>query len=280
MKTTPGSGGGTTPHAGALAAAGPATPAAWRAAIRAGDYTGLTTGKAPGYVQANIAVLPARYARDFVGFCRANAAACPVLAVSQPGETALPELGSDIDIRHDLPGYRLVLDGTVLETGDVASAWRDDLVTVAIGCWFSMEDALLRAGVRLRHLELGIQGPLFRTSVPAQPYGAFHGPLVVSMRPFRNDQVKTVREVSARFPRVHGAPIHAGPAGALGIRDIGRPHYGEVLLPEPDETALFWGCGLTALAALEDCDIPFFITHAPGKMLITDLRNDAFEQSP
>jgi len=257
----------------------PVTPAGLRAANRTGNYAGLTSGMAAGFVQANIAILPACYASDFVGFCCANASACPILAVSEPGATALPALGTDIDIRHDLPGYRVYTDGTPLEAADIADVWRDDLVTVAIGCWFSMEDALLRAGVRLRHLEMGVQGPLFRTTIPAQPYGAFRGPLVVSMRPFLDGQVETVRRITARFPRVHGAPLHQGDPAALGIGDIATPHFGEALAPLAGETPLFWGCGLTALAALEDCGIPFFITHAPGKMLITDLRNDDFEQA-
>lgn len=248
-----------------------------RRLIRAGQHRGLTTGMAPGFVQANIAILPARYAEDFAGFCAANAAACPVLAQSEPGQPGLPVLGVDIDVRRDLPGYRVYREGVGEELEDINELWQGDFVTFAIGCWFSMEEALLRAGVRLRHLELGIQGPLFKTARAAMPYGPFHGPLVVSMRPFANAQVETASHVTARFPRVHGAPLHAGDPAALGIMDIRRPDYGEVLIPGPGETPLFWGCGLTALAALETCGIPLFITHAPGKMLITDLRNDSLE---
>jgi uncharacterized protein YcsI (UPF0317 family) len=250
-----------------------------RRLIRAGQHRGLTTGMAPGFVQANIAILPARYAEDFVAFCQANAAACPVLAVSRPGDTGLPALGADIDIRRDLPGYLLSQDGVSTEVQDLTNLWQDDFVTLAIGCWFSMEEALLRAGVRLRHLELGIQGPLFKTARPAVPAGRFHGPLVVSMRPFADAQVRTVTQVTARFPRVHGAPMHGGDPAALGITDITQPDYGEVLIPETGETPLFWGCGLTALAALEACGIPLFITHAPGKMLITDLRNEGLQEA-
>jgi uncharacterized protein YcsI (UPF0317 family) len=250
-----------------------------RLLIRAGRHRGLTTGMAAGFVQANIAILPARYADDFVGFCEANAAACPLLAVGKPGETGLPALGSDIDIRRDLPGYRVNRDGVAADVEDITALWQDDFVTVAIGCWFSMEEALLRAGVRLRHLELGIQGPLFRTSRATRPCGIFRGPLVASMRPFRDEQVETVAQITARFPRVHGAPLHAGDPAALGILDVTTPDWGEVLVPEPGETPLFWGCGLTALAALQTSGIPLFITHAPGKMLITDLRNEAFEQA-
>jgi uncharacterized protein YcsI (UPF0317 family) len=248
-----------------------------RRLIRAGQHHGLTTGMARGFVQANLAILPARYAQDFAGFCAANAAACPVLAQGEPGQPGLPALGADIDVRHDLPGYRVCRDGVSEAVEDIGELWQDDFVTFAIGCWFSMEESLLRAGVRLRHMELGIQGPLFKTTRAAVPFGRFHGPLVVSMRPFAHAHVETASRITARFPRVHGAPLHAGDPAMLGITDIHQPDYGEVLIPGPDETPLFWGCGLTALAALEARDIPLFITHAPGKMLITDLRNDSLE---
>lgn len=241
-------------------------------------FSGLTTGLAPGYVQANLAVLPASDADDFVAFCRANAAACPVLSVSRPGEPRLPALGADIDIRTDLPAYWIYRDGKHAETvADITALWREDHVAVAIGCWFSMEDALTRAGVRLRHVELGIQGPLFRTTRQTVRVGRFGGPLVVSMRPFAVDAVETVRQVTGRFSRVHGAPLHVGDAAALGIADIGKPDFGEVLTPLPGEVPMFWGCGLTALTALEQSGIPLFITHAAGAMLVTDLRNDDLE---
>jgi uncharacterized protein YcsI (UPF0317 family) len=242
-------------------------------------FGGLTTGLAPGYVQANLAVLPASDADDFISFCHANAAACPVLAVSKPGVPRLPELGADIDVRTDLPAYWIYRDGKRAETvPDIAALWREDHVAVAIGCWFSMEDALTRAGVRLRHLELSIQGPLFRTTRETVRVGRFGGPLVVSMRPFPADAIETVRQVTARFGRVHGAPLHVGDPGAFGIADIGRPDFGEVLKPLAGEVPMFWGCGLTALTALEQSGVPLFITHAAGAMLVTDLRNDELEE--
>lgn len=241
-------------------------------------FSGLTTGLAPGFVQANLAVLPAQDADDFIAFCEANAQACPVLAVSEPGHPRLPALGSDIDVRTDLPAYWVYRNGERAETvKDLASLWQDDHVAVAIGCWFSMEDALARAGVRQRHIELGIQGPLFRTTRQTIRVGRFGGPLVVSMRPFALDAVETVTAVTGRFSRVHGAPLHVGDPAALGIADIGRPDFGEVLKPLAGEVPMFWGCGLTALTALEQSGIPLFITHAAGAMLVTDLRNDEFE---
>jgi uncharacterized protein YcsI (UPF0317 family) len=253
-----------------------ASPRELRRAIRAGRFKGLTTGHAAGFVQANLAILPAAYAADFVAFCRANAQACPVLAVGEPGNCSLPRLGEDIDVRTDLPAYRVYRDGRHVETPtDISSLWQNDHVAVAIGCWFSMEDALAQAGVRLRHVELGIQGPLFRTSRPSAGVGSFGGPIVVSMRPFAEKDVPIVRQVTGRFPRVHGAPLHEGAAGVLGIADIARPDFGEAMDVLPGEVPLYWGCGLTALVALEAARLPLFITHDPGAMLVADLRNDA-----
>jgi uncharacterized protein YcsI (UPF0317 family) len=252
--------------------------AALRRAIRAGHHRGLTTGHAPGHVQCNLAVVPADVAEEFVAFCRANAAACPVLAVATAGDWHLPDLGDDIDVRTDLPGYLVHRRGRDPETrAAITDLWRDDAVAVAIGCWFSMEDALAAANVRLRHVELGIQGPLFRSNVAAVSVGRFSGPLVVSMRPFAADSVATVAAVTARFPRVHGTPIHVGNPEALGIGDVAQPHYGEPMDLLPGEVPMFWGCGLTALAALQRADLPWFVTHAPGKMLVCDVPNAALE---
>jgi uncharacterized protein YcsI (UPF0317 family) len=255
------------------------TPSELRAAARSGAFGGLTTGLAPGFVQVNLAILPAHYATDFIAYCRANPTTCPVLAVGEPGEPALPALGSDIDVRTDCPSYWIHNDGRRSVTApDVQHVWRDDLMSVAIGCWFSMEDALRRAGVRLRHLEMGIQGPLMRTNRPTNPVGSFAGPLVVSMRPFVCEQVQTVKAVTARFPRLHGAPIHEGDPAALGISRFDDPDFGEPMEVLPGEMPLYWGCGLTALAALQRACIPFFITHAAGCMLATDMRNSELEE--
>jgi uncharacterized protein YcsI (UPF0317 family) len=249
-----------------------------RAAMRHGRFSGLTTGHAPEYVQTNLVIIPAQEAVKFVAFCNANARACPVLAVGSPGDPGLPELGEGIDVRTDLPAYWVYRSGRRSEiVSNISALWRDDHVAVAIGCWFSMEGALQRAGVRLRHLELGIQGPLFRTVRNTVAVEHFGGPLVVSMRPFAAREVETVIEVTGLFNKMHGAPLHVGDPTILGIADLSKPDFGEVLMPLPDEVPMYWGCGLTALTALERSGIGFFMTHAAGSMLITDLRNDALE---
>lgn len=241
-----------------------------RLAARSG-FTGLTVGRAPGYVQANLFVLPARFSRDFEAFCLANPLACPLLARSEPGSWTLPQLGDDLDVRTDAPGYLVHARGEPRWAPEIASHWRDDLVAFAIGCWFGAEAALKAAGVRLRHVELGIQGPLFRTRLDAVPAGRFRGPLVVSMRPFALSDAPRVKAITSQLPLSHGAPLHEGAATELGIRDADRPDWGEPLALQPGEIALFWACGLTALAALQAAELPFFITHAPGAMLVTDL---------
>jgi uncharacterized protein YcsI (UPF0317 family) len=242
-----------------------------RLAARSG-FCGLTVGRAPGHVQANLVLLPSEFADDFEAFCRANAQACPLLAVGAPGSWRLPRLGVDLDLRTDLPSYLIAESGKERHTHEIDSIWRDDLVAFAIGCWFSAEAALRAAGIRLRHVELGVQGPLFRTNRDAVARGHFSGPLVVSMRPFARADVGRVREITSRLRLSHGAPVHEGSAAELGIVDINRPDWGEPLSAEDGEVPLFWACGLTALAALKNSQLPFFITHAPGAMLVTDVK--------
>lgn len=245
-----------------------------RLAARAGALRGRTVGRARGFVQANLVALPAEAAAGFVAFCEANPLACPLLGVSAPGDPRLPALGADLDVRTDLPGYLLHRDGVATPVRTLIDHWGADWVAVAIGCWFGAEAALAAHGVRMRHVELGLQGPLFRTARPAVRAGGFAGPVVVSMRPFASADADRVAAITAGLPRSHGAPIHRGDPAPLGIRNPGAPDWGEVLLPEPGETALFWACGLTALAALEAAGLPLFATHAPGCMLVTDLKEE------
>ncbi len=110
-----------------------------RLRIRSAAFTGPTAGLAPGNVQANLVVLPRSLAHDFLRFAQANPKPCPVLAVSDPGARDFPTLGQDLDIRTDLPRYRVWRDGELVsEPTDVRDVWRDDLVSFAIGCSFSL----------------------------------------------------------------------------------------------------------------------------------------------
>jgi uncharacterized protein YcsI (UPF0317 family) len=197
-----------------------------------------------------------------------------VLAVSEPGDPMLPTLGHDIDIRSDVPRYRVWRRGELVdEVTDIGTLWRDDLVSFVIGCSFSFEQALLDAGVPLRHVAQNRNVAMYRTSIPTVAAGPFHGPMVVSMRPLKAADAIRAVQVTSRFPSVHGAPVHLGDPALIGIADITRPDYGDAVDVMPDELPVFWACGVTPQAAITQARPEFCITHAPGAMLITDLLN-------
>lgn len=248
--------------------------AAARARIRAGEHTGQTAGLAPGYVQGNVVILPRDMAHDFLAYCHRNPKPCPLLATSEPGDPALPQLGEDIDIRTDVPRYRVFRDGEFVEEAtDIRHLWRDDLVTFILGCSFSFEEALLQEGISLRHIEQGTTVSMYRTSIPTVPAGPFSGPTVVSMRPLRPADAIRAIQITSRFPAVHGAPVHLGDPSLIGIEDINRPDWGDPTDVRDDELPVFWACGVTPQAAIARARPPLCITHKPGHMLITDLRN-------
>lgn len=241
---------------------------------RAGRLSGPTANLAPGNVQANLAILPRDLAADFLRFCQRNPKPCPVLAVSEPGDPSLPDLGMDIDIRSDIPRYRVWHDGElVAEPTDVRDIWRDDLVSFLIGCSFSFEEAMLDNGLPVRHIEQGCNVPMYRTNIPTRAAGPFAGPLVVSMRPMNAADAIRAVQVTSRFPSVHGAPVHLGDPALIGIQDIYRPDYGDPVEIKPGEMPVFWACGVTPQSVVAATRPPFCITHAPGHMLVTDLIN-------
>ena len=245
-----------------------------RLAARSGALDAPTAGMAPGFVQGNLAILPHEYAEEFLRFCQANPKPCPLLGVSEAGDPVIPPLGADLDIRTDIPRYRVWRDGALIEEPrDIKSVWRDDLVSFVLGCSFSFEEALLQADVPLRHIARGLGVPMYRTSIQTQRAGRFHGPVVVSMRPLKPADAIRAVQITSRLPAVHGAPIHLGYPEQIGIRDLGEPDYGHALPLEPGELPVFWACGVTPQAAIAAAKLPFAITHAPGYMLVTDLKN-------
>lgn len=253
-----------------------ATLAQLRQSIRSGEFRGHTAGLAPGKLQCNLAILPEAYALDFLRFCQRNPKPCPVVAIGETGNPMLNTLGPDIDVRYDTPRYRLYRDGKLTEeTSDIAAFWRDDMVTVALGCSFTFERALMAADIPMRHIEEDVTVPMYRTSIPLEPAGPFSGTMVVSMRPLRGHQIARAVELSARYPLAHGAPVHIGQAEAIGITNIGKPEWGDPVTIGEDETTVFWACGVTPQNALVEARIPLVITHAPGHMLISDVDEEA-----
>jgi uncharacterized protein YcsI (UPF0317 family) len=257
-----------------------AEPQEARARFRAGLST-PTAGWAPGHTQANLIAVPADWAGDLGLFCRRNPKPCPVLDVTRTGTAGSGSwttgLAPGADLRTDLPRYRVWDNGNLIgEPTEVTDLWRDDLVAFLIGCSFTFESALSEAGVPLRHIEQGRNVPMYVTNRPCVPAGRLSGPLVVSMRPVPAGLVATAKRVSGAMPSVHGGPIHSGDPAALGIRDLARPDFGDRVDMLPGDVPVFWACGVTPQAALMYSRTPFAITHAPGHMLITDVRDEEY----
>lgn len=246
-----------------------------RRASRGGALTGHTSGAASDHVQANLMIVPRDLAYDFLLYCQRNPKPCPLLAVGDPGDPHLPSLGADIDVRTDAPRYRVWRRGELVdEPTDLVAVWRDDLVTFAIGCSFSFEQALIAASVPLRHIACGDNVAMFRTNIQTERAGVFHGPMVVTMRPLSPFNAVRAVQITSRFPNVHGAPVHIGDPKAIGIVDLSRPDYGDPVDMHEGELPVFWACGVTPQAVVMAARPEFCITHAPGCMLVTDLKNE------
>ncbi len=233
-----------------------------------------TAGMCAGYAQCNLLVLPSALAADFREFARRNPFSCPVLEESEKGSRLLKKIAADVDLARDFPRYRVWRDGRLTEQPlDVEALWNDDLVAFLIGCSFSFEDALLKAGIPVRHIEEGCNVPMYRTSIDCEPYGAFAGKMVVSMRPMTPQQAQKAAEITARMPRVHGAPVCIGDPRSIGIYDLDQPDFGDMVTVREGEVPVFWPCGVTPQSVVMNTRPPFAITHAPGHMLIADVKN-------
>ena len=250
------------------------SPSELRQKIRSGAHKGNTSGFCAGYVQCNLVILPADWAEDFLAFCEANPKPCPLIAVSKPGEFSLTKLGADIDIRSDIPSYRIFENGQLRnEVNDISDLWRDDLVVFLLGCSFSFEEALIAEGLDVRNVTEAVNVPMYRTNIDCTAVGPFAGQMVVSMRPFAPPEALRAAEICARFPSVHGEPVHYANPEHIGITHINQPDYGDSVTIKEGEHPLFWACGVTPQVALESAKPPFCITHSPGSMLVTDMKN-------
>lgn len=250
-----------------------ASPKDIRDAIRSKKFTGDTAGLGGGYLQGNLAILPAEYATDFLRFCQRNPKPCPLVGVSETGDPLLPTLGDDVDIRTDIPQYKIFRDGNLIEqVSDIADLWRDDFVTFVLGCSFSFEDALMNEGIAIRHIDQNKTVPMYRTNIQTVKAGPFRGEIVVSMRSLSITNAIRAIEITSRFPQAHGTPIHFGDPTTIGIKDIHSPDFGDPTEIKEGEVPVFWACGVTPQVAIKNAKPSICITHAPGHMLITDIR--------
>ena len=248
-------------------------PSEVRARIRKQEITFPTAGMAAGYAQANLVILPGVWARDFEEFCRLNPFPCPVLEIIRD-EPLTHAMGEGGNIVTDIPEYFIYRDGVMTErVRDASTYWQDDFVGFLIGCSFSFEEALMREGIEVRHIAQGRNVPMFKTNVMTKQAGPFFGPTVCSMRPMTPENARRAYEITEKMPNVHGAPLHMGDPEEIGIADIMKPDYGDAVDIHPGEIPVFWPCGVTPQAAVENAKPPIVITHSPGHMFITDIEN-------
>ena len=251
------------------------SPGELRDMFRLSGWQAPTAGLAPGYVQANVVILPKDQAFDFLVFCQRNPKPCPMIEVLEPGMVEPRMTSPKADVRTDIPLYRIYRDGILTsEVEDIADEWRDDLVTFLLGCSFTFEAALLSAGIPLRHIDERKNVSMYITNTPTVSAGMFAGPMVVSMRPIPREMVVRAVQVTSRFPNAHGAPVHIGDPLAIGIKDLAQPDYGEPVTIKEGEVPVFWACGVTPQAVAMESKPSFMITHSPGHMFITDLRDE------
>ena len=251
-----------------------------RRQVREGKWRRPTAGLAPGFVQTNLVILPHDLAFDFLLFAQRNPKPCPVIEVTDVGSPEPKLSAPGADLRTDVPKYCIYRDGALAgEVTDLRSVWRDDLVSFLLGCSFTFESALLQAGVPVRHIEEQRNVPMFITNVPCAPAGVFRGPLVVTMRPIPAALVSRAVQISGRYPGVHGSPVHVGNPADIGIRELGQPDFGDSVTIRPGEVPVFWACGVTPQAVAMQAKPPLMLTHAPGHMFITDLRNEELAAS-
>ncbi|WP_026575851.1 putative hydro-lyase [Bacillus sp. UNC438CL73TsuS30] len=253
------------------------SPEEIRELIRRQTITGPTAGMSKGFTQANLVILKKEYAFDFLLFCQRNPKPCPLLDVTEPGSFVPGKIARSADIRKDIPRYRIYRDGVFTEeVTDISEYWEDDMVGFLLGCSFTFETPLLESGIPVRHIEENCNVPMYKTNIPCERAGVFEGPTVVSMRPMKPEDAIRAVQITSRFPAVHGAPIHIGDPSQIGIADVSKPDFGDAVTIKDGEIPVFWACGVTPQAVAMKSKPSIMITHAPGHMFISDVRDERF----
>ncbi|RME82544.1 MAG: putative hydro-lyase [Planctomycetota bacterium] len=242
-----------------------------RRAFSLGLYTGPTSGLAPGFIQANLVVVPKEIGKVFEEFCSLNPGPCPLLEALEPGNFEPLIYSHKGDIRTEIPMYRLFQQGKGWKKiKSLEPFWKDSLQAFLLGCSFSFEEALAKDGIPLRHWEDGKNVSMYITNIPCKKAGPLEGPMVVSMRPIPSDLVDRAWEITSHFPFGHGAPIHAGNPQEIGIMDLANPDFGDPPTFHKGDIPVFWACGVTPQVVLER-SLPYFFSHYPGSMFITEV---------
>lgn len=283
----------------------PSTGLEARLAARTQTWDAPTCGIAPGYLQANLIVLPSKYAAEFEVLCSRNPVPCPLLAKSaSPGDfenfvscisgVQDAKVAAGMDIRTDAPRYNIYADGKLIEEGveSVKKYWQEDHVALLIGCSYSFENALAAAGLTPPHVLHGRNVTMYRTSIPLCPAGGFvGGRYVVSMRMYRRSEIEKVRDITRPYVTTHGEPIAWGWDGMrkIGIENVNVFEWGDApVLPDgkgvvqskeegrdDGHVPVFWGCGVTPQEAVMRAKTPgIVIGHTPGHMIVLDIKEE------
>jgi len=249
-------------------------PRELRNLIRKRQWTRPTSGACRGYIQANLVVMPQEHAFNFLLFCVRNPKPCPLLDVLEPGQFE-PSIAPGADLRTDLPRYRLFEKGRLAaEVEEVSDVAHGGMVSFLLGCSFSFENAMLAAGLPIRNLEEDKNVSMYVTSRDCRPAGPFTSKLVVTMRPMTPSQAVRAVQITTRFHLTHGAPVHIGDPREIGINDLSTPEFGDPVSIRPGEIPVFWACGVTSQLAATSVPLPLVVTHAPGHMFVSDLKDE------
>lgn len=251
------------------------SPKEVRELIRKGQVDRPTSGMCKGHIQGNLVIVPKDLAYDFLLFAQRNPKPCPILDVTDVGSPEPRLMAKGADLRYDIPRYRIYKHGELVdEVSDLDDYWRDDLVGFLLGCSFSFESAMLNASIPIRHIEDDHNVPMYITNLKTEPAGSFHGDMVVSMRPIPYELITRAVQATSRFPQVHGAPVHIGDPGQIGIEDINKPDFGDPSIIKEGEVPVFWACGVTPQNIAMTSKPELMITHAPGYMFICDPKDE------
>jgi uncharacterized protein YcsI (UPF0317 family) len=219
-------------------------------------------------------MLPAEEAFNFLLFCVRNPKPCPILDVLEPGQVE-PIIAPGADLRTDLPRYKIFENGDyITDVENVSEYFSEDMVSFLLGCSFTFENAMLAAGLPIRNMEENKNVSMYTTNRECIPAGPFSAHLVVTMRPMTPQQAVRAVQVTTRFHLTHGAPVHLGDPGKIGIRELGKPDFGDPVTIRPAEIPVFWACSVTSQLAATSAPLSRVITHAPGYMFVSDLRDE------
>ncbi|KAK0480793.1 hypothetical protein IW261DRAFT_1583961 [Armillaria novae-zelandiae] len=215
----------------------------------------LTAGFCPGRSQANVVLLPNKFAADFRLLCARKPVSCPLFGETKPGDPQVPEaLAADSDVRTDcLPTMYISRDGVFAEQKEsIEKEWRDDSVAFFIGCSYSFEAALVKNELPPRHLELNRAVLVNKTNYRLRYAGVFGGHMEVSMRPYRLVGFERMRDITRPFVKTHGERV-----------------------AWDGEVPAYFGSGVTPQLSVMDSGISGEVVgHTPGRMLMLDIKDE------